>query len=147
MAGQGYIDDGTNILLTMARILGVVHVLLWASSMTTTTSAFAPVGSKSFVKSTTTSSSSQLFNVPPPAADDVVGVKKAADRESPPQSFYELQINCARAAKLAIKDGYKLIEVEVRLSSNARQVNIGSCSHKFLSPGGSFLPCPQVCWK
>ena len=45
--------------------------------------------------------------------DDPVAVKTASDREAPPASFYELQIKCARAAKLAMNDGYKLLEVEV----------------------------------
>lgn len=59
-------------------------------------------------------SSTRLFNVPPPSMDDPVAVKKASDREAPPSSFFELQANCARAAKLAMADGHKLIEVEVR---------------------------------
>ncbi len=55
-----------------------------------------------------------LYNVPPPSAGgDAVTIKDKADRESPPQSFYQLQINCARAAELAINDGNRLIEVEV----------------------------------
>lgn len=53
-----------------------------------------------------------LYNVPPPSPDDVEAVKSAADRESPPQSFFELQINSARAAQFAIDDGFKLLEVE-----------------------------------
>ena len=57
--------------------------------------------------------SAPLFNVPPPSADDPVAVKTYSDREKPPASFYELQINCARAAKLAMNDGYKLLEIEV----------------------------------
>ena len=57
-----------------------------------------------------------LYNVPPPSTSgDPAVIKDVADREGPPQSFYQLQINCARAAELAIRDGYKLIEVEVRL--------------------------------
>eukprot|EP00559_Dactyliosolen_fragilissimus_P000684 CAMPEP_0184867106 /NCGR_PEP_ID=MMETSP0580-20130426/25047_1 /TAXON_ID=1118495 /ORGANISM="Dactyliosolen fragilissimus" /LENGTH=400 /DNA_ID=CAMNT_0027367155 /DNA_START=90 /DNA_END=1292 /DNA_ORIENTATION=- len=62
---------------------------------------------------TSSSSSSQLYNVPPPGIDaDASTLKEASDRESPPSSFYELQINSARAAELAIRDGYRLIEVE-----------------------------------
>ena len=59
------------------------------------------------------SSSTCLYNVPPPSLDDEEAIKDASDRESPPQSFYELQLNSARAAQLAINDGYKLLEVEV----------------------------------
>lgn len=53
-----------------------------------------------------------LYSVPPPSADNPVALKRASDRESPPSSFYELQINCARAAKLAMNDGHQLLEVE-----------------------------------
>jgi len=57
--------------------------------------------------------STRLFNVPPPGTNaDPATIKDRSDRESPPQSFYQLQVNCARAAELAIKDGHKLIEVE-----------------------------------
>lgn len=63
--------------------------------------------------SATSCAGSQLFNVPPPSADaDEASVKDSADREKPPQSFYQLQVNCAKAAELAIRDGHKLIEVE-----------------------------------
>jgi len=61
---------------------------------------------------TSVTSTSRLFNVPPPSAGDKVAVKVKADREKPPQSFFELNMNCARSAKLAIADGHKLIEVE-----------------------------------
>lgn len=75
-------------------------------------SAFAPSSTVSFT-SPATSSSSKLFNVPPPSSDAEPEVlKESSSRESPPQSFYQLQINCARAAEIAIKDGHKLIEVE-----------------------------------
>lgn len=57
--------------------------------------------------------SSNLFNVPPLSTNaDAASSKAAADRESPPQSFYQLQINSARAAERAIRDGQKLIEIE-----------------------------------
>jgi hypothetical protein len=56
---------------------------------------------------------SPLKNVPPPGIDaDPQTIKEAADRESPPQSFFQLQVNCARAAELAIRDGHKLLEIE-----------------------------------
>jgi len=57
-------------------------------------------------------SDTSLYNVPPPSTDDPVALKEASDREPPPSSFYELQLNCVRAAKLAMADGNKLIEVE-----------------------------------
>lgn len=61
-------------------------------------------------RTTTTTTTTRLHNVPP--STDPVAVKALSDRESPPASFYELQINCARAAKLAMKDGHQLLEVE-----------------------------------
>lgn len=63
----------------------------------------------------TASSATRLYNVPPPSADDPVALKTYSDREKPPGSFYELQINCARAAKLAMEDGHNLLEIEVRI--------------------------------
>lgn len=57
-------------------------------------------------------SPSRLYNVPPPSLDDPEAVKAAADRESPPQSFFQLQINSARATQLAMDDGYQLLEIE-----------------------------------
>lgn len=57
-------------------------------------------------------SSSRRYNVPPPSEDDTVATKEFADKEAPPASFYNLQINSAKAARLAMKDGFKLIEVE-----------------------------------
>lgn len=65
------------------------------------------------VSNRSSSASTFLCNVPPPSADDVETIKDSSDRESPPQSFYELQLSSAKAAKLAIKDGFKLLEVEV----------------------------------
>lgn len=74
--------------------------------------AFAPVPSKNLI-ARGQSSSSRVYNVPPPGINsDPAEIKDAADREGPPQSFYQLQINCARAAELAIRDGNKLIEIE-----------------------------------
>jgi len=64
------------------------------------------------VSNRSSSASTFLCNVPPPSADDVETIKDSSDRESPPQSFYELQLSSAKAAKLAIKDGFKLLEVE-----------------------------------
>lgn len=59
-------------------------------------------------------SSSKLYNVPPKAVTDAdpSTIKDAADRQAPPQSFYQLGVNSVRAAELAILDGNKLIEVE-----------------------------------
>ena len=60
-------------------------------------------------------SPTSLFNVPPPESEvDSASIKDAADRAKPPQSFYELQINSVKATNLAIADGERLIEIEVR---------------------------------
>jgi hypothetical protein len=80
-----------------------ICVMAWTSP---TTRGASPIRRHS----TTTT---RLFNVPPPsAADDPVALKTYADREKPPSSFYELQINCARAAKRAMADGHLLLEIE-----------------------------------
>uniref|UniRef100_A0A7S4QDH7 DUF1995 domain-containing protein n=2 Tax=Ditylum brightwellii TaxID=49249 RepID=A0A7S4QDH7_9STRA len=87
--------------------------LLMTLLMVSSSSAFTPTFLPSTTTTTTVSTSfTKLYNVPPPAADDPVALKEASDREKPPQSFYQLQIQSARAAKLAIDDGFRLVEVE-----------------------------------
>jgi hypothetical protein len=44
--------------------------------------------------------------------DAVLAIKDAADRESPPQSFFQLQKNSVRAVQSALRDGHKLLEIE-----------------------------------
>ena len=53
-----------------------------------------------------------LFNVPPPAENDVAEFVKYASKQSPPASFFELQQDAVRAARLARRDGHKLLEIE-----------------------------------
>lgn len=53
-----------------------------------------------------------LFNVPQETDADAELSKDAASRAKPPQSFYELQVNSVTAAKKAIADGERLLEVE-----------------------------------
>jgi hypothetical protein len=68
----------------------------------------------------------QLHNVPPKTINDADpdAIKDAANREPPPQSFYQLGVNSVRSAELAIADGNKLIEIEVRnLHSNKKKSN------------------------
>jgi len=62
------------------------------------------------IKTPTTS----IYNVPPEATETMSkdDIKSSADRQAPPQSFFELQQNCQRAAEYAIADGLKLLEVE-----------------------------------
>ena len=57
-------------------------------------------------------SSTTLFNVPPPSKEDTVAFKEYASKQSPPASFFELQQDCIRSAKMAIDDGIDLLEVE-----------------------------------
>ena len=55
-------------------------------------------------------------NVPLPSIEGGASpeeVKAAADKMAPPASFYELQIASVRAAEDAIRDGYRLLEIEV----------------------------------
>eukprot|EP00956_Cyclotella_meneghiniana_P038334 scaffold152559_cov23-Cyclotella_meneghiniana.AAC.1 len=54
-------------------------------------------------------------NVPLPSIEGGASpeeVKAAADKMAPPASFYELQIASVRAAEDAIRDGYRLLEIE-----------------------------------
>ncbi len=60
-------------------------------------------------------SSSRTYNVPPKSIldeDSVAELKDAADREAPPQSFFQLQKNSVRAVQSALRDGHKLLEIE-----------------------------------
>lgn len=53
-----------------------------------------------------------LFYIPPPSETDVAQFKEFASKQPPPSSFFELQQDCVRSARLARRDGYKLLEVE-----------------------------------
>jgi hypothetical protein len=55
---------------------------------------------------------SRLYNVPPPSETDTVAFTQFANKQSPPSSFFELQQDCIRATRLAIRDGHRLLEVE-----------------------------------
>ena len=93
--------------------------------LASSSAAFSPLASNNRVASASaqiqsvaavqvSKTNTKLYNVPPPSTQgDPAAIKDVADREGPPQSFYQLQINCARAAELAIRNGHKLIEVEV----------------------------------
>ena len=59
------------------------------------------------------------MNIPAPTTEGGATpeeIKDAADREAPPSSFYELQRASVRAAKNAIRDGHRLLEIEVSFS-------------------------------
>jgi len=59
--------------------------------------------------------STRIYNVPPkPLVDEdsTSALKDAADREAPPQSFFQLQKNSVRAVQSALRDGHKLLEIE-----------------------------------
>lgn len=57
-------------------------------------------------------SATALYNVPPPSVDDLEAFKKYADKQAPPSSFFQLQQDSVKAAQLAFRDGYKLVEIE-----------------------------------
>mmetsp|Transcript_9962 Transcript_9962/g.12947 ORF Transcript_9962/g.12947 Transcript_9962/m.12947 type:complete len:384 (-) Transcript_9962:63-1214(-) len=70
---------------------------------------------KSFVSVSSNSCVNRNLNVRynvPADISDWDTVKSAADREPPPSSFFVLQENSVKAAKLAIDQGERLIEVE-----------------------------------
>lgn len=58
--------------------------------------------------------STTIYNVPPETTESMnkEDIKSSADRQTPPQNFFELQQNCQRSVELAIADGLKLLEVE-----------------------------------
>jgi hypothetical protein len=76
--------------------------------LSTTTSFQIPTPSKARTQ--------PLKNVPLPSIEGGATpeeIKKAADKIPPPSSFYELQIASVRAAEDAMRDGFRLLEVEV----------------------------------
>lgn len=93
----------------MVKIAGSISTALYIGAFLGEAQAFTATNNRVQLKSEAT----RLYNVPPPGTDaDPLTIKKSSNREAPPSSFYQLQINSARAAELAIRDGYKLIEVE-----------------------------------
>jgi hypothetical protein len=58
------------------------------------------------------SPATHIFNIPAPSTEDKEAFKAYANKQAPPASFFELQQDCIRSAKVAIRDGYQLLEVE-----------------------------------
>ncbi len=83
-----------------------------APLISTSTAWINPPTSVSPSSSFRSTSHTQLFNIPPPSTTDKIAFKAFADKQSPPASFFELQQDCIRSAKLAIDDGCLLLEVE-----------------------------------
>ena len=83
---------------------------VFAALLVTAASAWTTAPSSSVGRRTSTTT--KLFNVPPPAQEDTVAFKAYASKQPPPTSFFELQQDCIRSAKLAIKNGVELLEVE-----------------------------------
>lgn len=124
------------------KFFNIASLLMLAASA----NAFSVSGpARNQVAQASIATSTQLYNVPPPSATegDPADIKDAANRESPPQSFYQLQINCARAAELAIKDGHRLIEVEVRYFTDVKKSLVAFCSNLF----HSFLHSLHKYWR
>jgi hypothetical protein len=84
-----------------------------ASAWTTSSSSSSSLPSSSSVgRRTSTTTTTKLFNVPPPSQEDTVAFKQYSSKLGPPSSFFELQQDCIRSAKIAIRDGIDLLEVE-----------------------------------
>jgi hypothetical protein len=85
-----------------------------------TAAAFQPA-TRSHIRLASHSNNARLvplrMNVPLPSIEGGATpeeVKAGADKMAPPGSFYELQIASVRSAEGAIRDGFRLLEVEVR---------------------------------
>jgi hypothetical protein len=89
-----------------------IQLLALVSLVASTASAFTVPRSPTTIQSATSSRTTKLYNIPPPSLDDVEAFKAYADKQPPPASFFELQQDCVKAAKLALRDGFKLLEVE-----------------------------------
>lgn len=89
-------------------ILLAAPIIAWTSLPTTASRRTL----LSFSRPTTRNRFSPLYNIPPPSENSVAEFTEYASRQSPPASFYELQQDCIRAARLARRDGHKLVEIE-----------------------------------
>ena len=99
------------LVLTVALLVlstKVVVVVAW--STTTTTRRASSFGGPT--RSTTPPTTTCLYNIPPPSETNTQEFKEFASKQAPPASFYELQQDCIRAARLARSDGHRLLEVE-----------------------------------
>ncbi|KAL3787083.1 hypothetical protein HJC23_011767 [Cyclotella cryptica] len=96
---------------TTMRILSISLLLL-----STATSAFqVPSGTRTLRLPNRNDRLLPRRNIPTPTVEGGATpeeIKEAADKVAPPSSFYELQIASVRAAQDAIRDGYRLLEVE-----------------------------------
>jgi Domain of unknown function (DUF1995) len=76
-------------------------------------SAFSPPSKPTFAtRCPSAVSRTRLNNVPPPSEEDAVAFREYASKQPPPASFFELQQDCVRATRMAIKDGHRLLEIE-----------------------------------
>lgn len=95
----------THSVISSTRSLGSGRTQQKSTTMKSPLTSLSP-------KRATTTTTTALFTVPPPSTEDREAFKEYASRQPPPASFFELQKDSIRAAKLAIKDGYDLLEVE-----------------------------------
>lgn len=102
------------ILSFAIAFLAATPISAWTSqSQHTAVSAVSSSTSKKRSASWITSPSPvRLYNIPPPAEDNVAEFTEFASKQSPPGSFFELQQDSIRAARLALRDGHKLLEIE-----------------------------------
>lgn len=90
--------------------------IILSLTLLSTATAFQPVHRTSVHLPINNARTALQMNVPLPSIEGGATpeeIKAAADKMAPPGSFYELQIASVRAAEDAIRDGYRLLEVEV----------------------------------
>lgn len=101
-------------LVLLAVALATAPVVPKSFAFLQSSSTFLPISTQ-LVGRDYLVSSSRTYNVPPKPIldeDSVAALKDAADREAPPQSFFQLQKNSVRAVQSALRDGHKLLEIE-----------------------------------
>lgn len=91
--------------MSKAFLTGMISLLLLVVAMTRCNAFLALHHPAALI-----AAESRLNNVPPSL--DVDAIRDAADRESPPQSFFQLQKNSIRAVQFALRDGHQLLEIE-----------------------------------
>ncbi|KAL7468728.1 hypothetical protein ACHAXS_008967 [Conticribra weissflogii] len=105
-------STATILSVALSAAPGAVAAFSSQATRVNVASIRCPIGAAGAI----TAAGSKLYmNIPAPTTEGGASpeeIKAAADREAPPSSFYELQRASVKAAKMAIADDHRLLEIE-----------------------------------
>ncbi len=107
-------STATILSVALSAAPGAVAAFSSQATRVNVASIRCPIGAAGAISA---SGSKLYMNIPAPTTEGGASpeeIKAAADREAPPSSFYELQRASVKAAKMAIADDHRLLEIEVR---------------------------------